>query len=272
VRPSTTVRFSHLKYGHPLAIDSYTLAQWTGIVADGCAHDLDFHECLLVSGGQAEISAEGRPVRVRGPAIVITPPNTTRVIRVEDPLRLHLVVFTRDALTPSGATAASLLSRIAVLNDTRALRSLNAIAALMAADVAAPRPDSGAMLEALLAPFVIALSRAQARPDPSAPHLVSRFEQLLERRFHQEHAVSAYASALGVSADHLSATLRTHCGVSAKSAIERRLFDEAVRLLISTPLSVAAIAYRLGYAEPGHFTRAFRRAGGVSPRRYRETL
>jgi AraC family transcriptional activator of pobA len=182
------------------------------------------------------------------------------------------VVFTHDALTRSGATPATLRSRIAVLNDPRALRSLNAIAALMTADVAAPRPDSGSMLEALLAPFVIALARAQAIPEPSTPHLVSRFEQLLERRFHQEHGVGAYASALGVSADHLSATLRTHCGVSAKSAIERRLFDEAARLLTSTPLTVAAVAYRLGYAEPSHFTRAFRRTCGVSPRRYRETL
>jgi AraC family transcriptional activator of pobA len=268
--PTITVRFSPSKYGQPLAVDSYTVDQWTGIAPDGCAHDLDFHECLLVSGGQAEISAEGRPTRVRGPAIVITPPNTRRVIHVDDPLQLHLVVFTHSALTRSHATAASLPSRV-VINDRPALRSLNAMAALMTAEVAAPRPDSAPMLEALLAPFVIALTRAQVMPEPSAPHLVARFEHLLEQRFHQEHAVGAYASALGVSADHLSATLRTHCGVSAKSAIERRLFDEAIRLLISTQLTVAAIADRLGYAEPSHFTRAFRRACGVSPRRYRET-
>jgi AraC family transcriptional activator of pobA len=59
--------------------------------------------------------------------------------------------------------------------------------------------------------------------------------------------------------------------VSAKAAIDGRLFMEAVRLLESSPLTIAAVADALGFDEPAHFTRAFTRMCGVSPRRYRET-
>jgi AraC family transcriptional activator of pobA len=271
MRPAARIAFSPLKYGQPLAVDSYTVPSWTGLVADGCAHDFDFYECLLVSRGRADLTVNGRPTRVRGPAIVITPPRAPRLIHVDDPLHLQLVVFSHGALTRCRAASQSLPSGVVVVDDGRELASLGAIAELMSAEVAALKSDSATMLEALVEPFVIALARARATAASCAPRLVIRFEDLLERRFHHDHRVCAYASALGVSADHLSAMLRAHRGTSAKSAIDRRLFDEAARLLISTRLTIGAIADRLGYDEPSHFTRAFRRACGVSPRRYRDS-
>jgi len=117
---------------------------------------------------------------------------------------------------------------------------------------------------------MITLARAGVPQEPRTPPLIARFERLLEARFRKDHDVAAYAAALRVSPDHLSAALRRHHGLSTKAAIERRLFIEAVRLLES-PSTIAAIADALGFDEPTHFTRAFTRMCGVSPRRYRET-
>jgi AraC-like DNA-binding protein len=44
---------------------------------------------------------------------------------------------------------------------------------------------------------------------------------------------------------------------------------EARRLLATTDLRIAEVAERLGYDEPTHFTRAFRRSSGISPQRFR---
>lgn len=45
----------------------------------------------------------------------------------------------------------------------------------------------------------------------------------------------------------------------------------ACRLLRDTRTPVSQIAFRLGYSDAGNFSSAFRRAEGVSPRRYRES-
>ncbi|MCL4847746.1 MAG: helix-turn-helix domain-containing protein [Acidobacteria bacterium] len=44
---------------------------------------------------------------------------------------------------------------------------------------------------------------------------------------------------------------------------------EATRLLLYTDEPAASIAYRLGYRDPAYFGRCFRRATGLSPRRFR---
>jgi AraC-like DNA-binding protein len=48
------------------------------------------------------------------------------------------------------------------------------------------------------------------------------------------------------------------------------LHDRARRLLRNTNLSVKEIAFQLGYDSQNYFSRAFKKAEGVSPAHYRE--
>jgi AraC family transcriptional activator of pobA len=271
--PVTPVTFSRHKYGQPLAVDASSFPRWTGIVPDGEPHVLDFHEFLIVSAGTAEVAIGDRRSRVTGPTVFFTPPGVVRRVEVVEPLSLELVVFSEDALRGSAWAPAINRLRAGSLRtgDRGSLMPLNGIAQLMAAELLTPRPDSALMLDALLAQFVVTLHRSRAGTAIEPPPLVRRFEQLLDNQFRDHHAVIAYAAALGVSADHLSAVTRSHCGLSAKAVIDRRLFAEAARQLTSTPLSIAEIGWSLGFEEPSHFTRFFTRACGLSPRRYRRT-
>ena len=45
--------------------------------------------------------------------------------------------------------------------------------------------------------------------------------------------------------------------------------SEARKLLEDGRYNVAEVAYRVGYANPGHFSRAFSRHFGVPPKKYR---
>jgi AraC family transcriptional activator of pobA len=74
---------------------------------------------------------------------------------------------------------------------------------------------------------------------------------------------------LGVTPDHLSAIVRGYEGDSVKRLIQRRIMCEAVSLFQTSDRSVADVAEVLGYQDPAHFTRAFSRAIGVPPGRYR---
>ena len=69
-------------------------------------------------------------------------------------------------------------------------------------------------------------------------------------------------------------TLQRHLsglGTSFNSLVEETLFRHAKTLLAEDEISVTDIALKLGYADPAHFTRAFRRWSGMAPSTYRDT-
>ena len=80
--------------------------------------------------------------------------------------------------------------------------------------------------------------------------------------------VSQAASAMGVSVRTLQRHLRKHDLSYTKLVDEVRL-AVAVDRLSNTSIKMIEIAFDLGYSDPAHFTRAFRRWLGVSPREYR---
>ena len=268
---ATPVTFSHSKYGRALAVDASSFPRWTGIVADGEPHVLDFHEFLVVSDGAATISVGGRSVRVTGPTVFFTPPSIVRKVEIIDPLRLQLVVFSDRALrrAPWAAAVLGLSAGALPPGDPKSLDPLNDLAQRMTHELSSPQSDSVLMLDALLAQFVITLSRANGTRFAEAPALAARFDRLLDAGCADCHDVSSYAARLGVSPDHLSSVVRAHYGYSAKVRIDRWLLADAVRLLSTTQLSIAEIGARLGFDEPSHFTLFFTRLSGEAPSRFR---
>lgn len=65
-----------------------------------------------------------------------------------------------------------------------------------------------------------------------------------------------------------SAFVRT-TGSSPRRYLEERRMAQAARALVETDRTVAEISQAVGYDDPYHFSRVFRRVHGVSPRGYR---
>jgi len=81
-------------------------------------------------------------------------------------------------------------------------------------------------------------------------------------------AVEQGARYVGVSVRTLQRRLHRQ-GLTYSALVERVRHEEACRLLQANSRSIAEIAMRLGYTDPSHFSRAFRRWEGVCPRAYR---
>ena len=58
-------------------------------------------------------------------------------------------------------------------------------------------------------------------------------------------------------------------GLTYSDLVEKLRYREACRMLKRTEKPVAAIAAALGYTDPSHFSRAFRRWSGMRPSQYR---
>jgi AraC-like DNA-binding protein len=76
------------------------------------------------------------------------------------------------------------------------------------------------------------------------------------------------AAAFSVDRRTLARRLASH-GTSFREVLDDARHAAARRLLQTSDLPVAAIAGRLGYADPATFSRAFRRWSGTSPRGFR---
>jgi AraC-like DNA-binding protein len=80
------------------------------------------------------------------------------------------------------------------------------------------------------------------------------------------------AKAVGYSPRHLAELMSDHLGHSLFAHVQNLRMLDARRLLEESSLSIRDIAAAVGYGDAAHFTRAFRRATGISPRVYRSRL
>ena len=77
------------------------------------------------------------------------------------------------------------------------------------------------------------------------------------------------AEMAGVSARSFQRRL-SYAGLTYSDLVDNARFEIARRLLRDTDAKIIEIAFSSGYTDPAHFTRAFRRIAGVTPRRFRE--
>lgn len=80
--------------------------------------------------------------------------------------------------------------------------------------------------------------------------------------------VAEIAEMAGTSVRSLQRRLSV-AGLTYSDLLEAARFERAAKLLRSTDVKVIEVAFASGYADPAHFTRAFRRMSGTTPRRFR---
>ncbi|HEY8915210.1 MAG TPA: helix-turn-helix transcriptional regulator [Chitinophaga sp.] len=107
--------------------------------------------------------------------------------------------------------------------------------------------------------------------------LAQRFTDMLEKQFPIEtpaqqlsiRAAREYAQLLNVHPNHLNATVKQVTGRTVSEHIRHRVLLEAKLLLLHTDWHIAAIAWSLGFEEPGNFTHFFKSQTGQSPHLFR---
>jgi len=109
--------------------------------------------------------------------------------------------------------------------------------------------------------------------------VLSRMEQLLDEYFDGQETqtnglptVEFIADKLNLSPHYLSDLLRSLTGQSAQQHIQEKLIGKAKEYLSVTNLSVAEVAYQLGFEYPQSFNKLFKRKTNVSPLEFRQTF
>jgi AraC family transcriptional regulator, transcriptional activator of pobA len=129
----------------------------------------------------------------------------------------------------------------------------------------------GEMLRVLLKRLIIKLTRL-VKAQSAASHLsvleldtVRQFNLLVENHFKKQHLVQEYAQMMFKSPKTLSNLFSKYSDKTPVQIIAERLFLEAKRLILYTDKSAGEIGFELGFEEPAHFSRFFRKMSGQSP-------
>lgn len=124
----------------------------------------------------------------------------------------------------------------------------------------------------LLRLILAEIARASARvpAPPRLPSLVGDALRFIEQRCLGPLSLGDVAAAVHRSPAHVTTMLRRATGRSAVQWIIAGRMAEARRRLLHTDEQVEIIAERVGYADPTHFIRLFRRDHNATPAAWRE--
>ena len=122
--------------------------------------------------------------------------------------------------------------------------------------------------------MLLTLLRDRPQEQSNAPSqrgdLVDRFVALVEERFRTQPNVETFALELKVTTAQLRLACRMLTGLSPLAIMHERLVVEAKRCLVYSPMSVAEIAYYLGYEDAAYFSRFLTKKLGASPTAFRK--
>lgn len=158
---------------------------------------------------------------------------------------------------PHAAQIAQRMQHIAQLHQHAAGKSRQAVLAATAA--------SAALQELLLN---LAL---WCRPSPAHPRAarseqaLERAAQLLQQKFAEPLDVPQLCRAVGLSQNYLSRLFRRRFGMTIPRYLVGLRIEHARQLLADTNMTVRQVGARVGYPDPQHFNKQFRRFEGVSP-------
>jgi AraC family transcriptional regulator, transcriptional activator of pobA len=109
--------------------------------------------------------------------------------------------------------------------------------------------------------------------------LLTKLETLVTGYFNAETAlmkglptVQWLASELNISPRYLSDMLRSLIGQNAQQYIQDKLIEKAKEILSVSNLSIAEIAYLLGFEHPQSFNKLFKRKTNLSPLEFRQSF
>ena len=134
----------------------------------------------------------------------------------------------------------------------------------------------GEMLQMLLKRFIIICTRLAKEQlivkelNDSQIETIRQFNFLVDIHFRTKRKVKEYAELLYKSPKTLSNLFASYNQKSPQQIIQERVVLEAKRLLHFTDKQTQEIAFDLGFDDPAHFSRYFKKIAKISPSEYKE--
>jgi len=124
----------------------------------------------------------------------------------------------------------------------------------------------GAWLKLIFVELDRSLTSHIATPHEShaVQSVYQQFFDSLEEHYTTYHKVSDYANLLHLSSSYLQEAISAQTGKSVKTHIQDKLALEAQRMLMFSDITGKELAFELGFDDPAHFSKFFKKQTGYS--------
>ena len=278
-------KFYKRKYGIELLIDVLDLDYIKAGIRRAPVHRETFYCIILITGGTEELSVNGHKRAMQAGDVVCSRPGEVWQWQPGTQLAGLVLIFEEPFLL-SFFNDAHFLDRFAYLRPDRTSPFLQPDAALqerlrhllslMKTEIDDGRNKDQHILRAMLYETLMLLNRAESVDDGersmnevSVSRYVGDFVRMVDAEYMERHEVEYYADKLCITSNYLNKIVRQALGTTAKIHIQRKLLEEARRLLVYTTLTVTEIAERLHFDSASYFVRFFKKQTGETPLQYR---
>jgi AraC family transcriptional regulator len=234
---------------------------------DNGVRPLHYHDraCLsIMLRGSLNEHIAGRLIELSDGGVFLRPIGEPHVDELASSLQV--------VVEPDESVVARLGERSTLFDEIHYSRSLIAlgIAGRIARELQARDPFTTLAVEGLTLELLSYVLRAGRGPEPTSqvPEWVQRVREQIT--FDEGlRDVASLAAEVDVHPAYLARVFRRRYGQSIGQFIREARLDRAARQLVETADPISSIAFRAGFADQSHLTRAFRARWGVTPRQYR---
>lgn len=242
-------------------------------------HRHDYYTFMIVKHGSGWHEIDGHCYKVNHEEIFIIRPGQVHSWELSETIQGYIVEFKREALDYNIPICSELINQLHSINDVlpidpQLLRYLNSICEVMYEEMTATKEGYDICLQSCMTSLLVLITRLADRKHIRRvipQDLSDRFLNLVNIYYAKEHGVDFYAKQLGISAKALTAIIGRTRSKSPRQLIQQRFLLEAKRLLTYSQLSIAEIAFAVGFEDPNYFSRFFRSQENITPAEFRAT-
>lgn len=253
-------------------------------------HD-NLHQLLIIEQGSVLAQVNDKSSEEHGPCILSIPPKEAHgfvhqpdvkgyIITIQRPFLLNLFSESEREEFPN-LLRTPLMAR--PQPDSQTAWTIENLAPQLFAEYNNSEVGQTSMIAAYIKILFTLIQRSQEVGRSAATHSANQqqdirissheqFMELLEHHYLDHWTVDQYAEVLGLTGGRLNRLCKKYSDQKALEVIHDRLITEAKRQLIYTQLSAKEISYKLGFKDPGYFSRFFSRKVGYTPGKFKQQV
>lgn len=248
-------------------------------------HRHDFFEVLYLKKGSGFHVIDGNNYEIKPPCVFFMSRGQAHKLELSQDIEGYLFIFTADFYLLNRADQNRLIefpffytihqdNPPLQLENESDIRFLEDLFRKGIDEISRPEGYSVEMLRSILDLILTTCAARYQAPENlmnkgKGQILVKRFFHFLEENHHKNLSLNEYARMIGVTANHLTQTIKQLTGKTSSEIIKDKQLLEIKRLLVHTSLSVSEIAAQLNFDDQSYFTKFFKRETGYTPMQFR---